>query len=176
MAPTSTRFSSGLQPGCRSGLAACTAEGHPGAFTQSPSLFGPASVTSPVVRCSHAGPFVPTLTLANSSAFAATVMRITYGIELNEANDKYFIMAKRLAEIAEDIAVPGRYPVEAFPLLRFLPAWFPGAYFKRYAKRARRDILSIRDQLFDSSNTAMVSLQRLQSACVSRSHPDRNRE
>ena len=128
------------------------------------------------MRRSYAIPFVLTLTLADSSTFAATVMRITYGIELSEANDKYFMMVQRLAEIGEDIAVPGRYPVEAFPLLRFLPAWFPGAYFKRYAKRARRDILSIRDQLFDSAKTAMVIMQRLQSTCISPSRPCRSRE
>ena len=84
-------------------------------------------------------------------------MRITYGLELSATNDKYFMMVKRLAEIGEVITVPGRYLVEAIPLLRFLPAWFPGAYFKRYAARARRDILSIRDQLFESARTAMVS-------------------
>ena len=109
------------------------------------------------MRRSYVIPFVLALTLADSSTFAATVMRIAYGIELSEANDKYFMMVQRLAEIGEDIAVPGRYPVEAIPLLRFLPAWFPGAYFKRYAARAKRDLLSIRDQLFESAKTAMAS-------------------
>ena len=84
-------------------------------------------------------------------------MRITYGLELSATNDKYFMMAQRLVEIGEDITVPGRYPVEAIPLLRFLPAWFPGAHFKRFAARARRDITSIKDQLFESAKTAMVN-------------------
>ena len=86
-------------------------------------------------------------------------MRIIYGIELSEANDKYFEMVKRISDIGEDITVPGRYPVEAIPLLRFLPAWFPGVQFKRYAASARRDVLFIRDQLFESAKTAMVRLQ-----------------
>ena len=85
-------------------------------------------------------------------------MRITYGIE---ANDKYFTMVQRLVEIGEDIMVPGRYLVEAIPHLRFLPAWFPGAHFKRYAARARRNILYIRDQLFESAKTAMVNRKQL---------------
>ncbi|TBU30135.1 cytochrome P450 [Dichomitus squalens] len=88
-------------------------------------------------------------------SFAATVMRVVYGIELRERNDEYFKMIRRLSDIGEDITVPGRYPVDAIPILRFLPSWFPGGHFKRYAARARRDALSIRDQLFQSAKTAI---------------------
>ena len=109
------------------------------------------------MRRSYAIPFVLTLTVADSSTFAATVMRITYGIELSETNDKYFMMVQRLAEIGEDIAVPGRYPVEAIPLLRFLPAWFPGAYFKRFAEDNRPVTLRVLNRPFDTIKEQRVS-------------------
>ena len=87
-------------------------------------------------------------------------MRVIYGIEAREASDKYYKMMKRLSDIGEDIAVPGRYLVEAIPLLRFLPTWLPGMQFKRYAAKAKRDVLSIRDQLFETSKAALVSLRQ----------------
>ena len=84
-------------------------------------------------------------------------MRISYGIELQQANDKYFAMIKRLAEVGETVAVPGRFLVEALPWLRFVPGWLPGAEFKRYAAAAKRDILHTVDYLFGTAKDAMVS-------------------
>ena len=159
MAPAPTRFPPGHEPRRDSRLATYTNQDHSGPSRLSPSLTEPTGVTSPVVRHSCAIPFVPTLTLADFSTFAATVLRVSYGIELSEANDEYFKLVKKMSDIGEDITVPGRYPVEAIPLLRFLPAWFPGVQFKRYAARARRDVLFIRDQLFESAKTAMVRLK-----------------
>ncbi|KAI0740350.1 cytochrome P450 98A3 [Earliella scabrosa] len=88
--------------------------------------------------------------------FAAITMRISYGIELQKANDKYFAMIERLAEVGESITVPGRFLVEAIPWLRFVPSWLPGAGFKRYAAAAKQDILYTVDYLFGTAKDAMV--------------------
>ncbi|KAI1784946.1 cytochrome P450 98A3 [Ganoderma leucocontextum] len=58
---------------------------------------------------------------------AAVYIRAIYGIELREPHDKYYQMVERVVGVAEAIAVPGKFPVEAFPVLRYLPPWFPGA-------------------------------------------------
>jgi hypothetical protein len=39
--------------------------------------------------------------------------------------------------IATELVRPGRWLVEILPLLRFVPAWMPGAEFKRKATRTR---------------------------------------
>ena len=83
-------------------------------------------------------------------------MRISYGIELQEANDKYFKMIERLAHVGEDIAIPGRFLVEAIPWLRFLPEWMPGAGFKRFALAAKHDILFTINYLYATAKAAMV--------------------
>ncbi|KAI0742504.1 cytochrome P450 [Daedaleopsis nitida] len=80
-------------------------------------------------------------------SFAAMVMRIAYGIELHESNDEYYGMIERITEISERVLVPGRYLVETFPWLRFLPAWFPGA------KRVCSDTL---DSLFETAKTGLT--------------------
>ncbi|TBU41985.1 cytochrome P450 98A3 [Dichomitus squalens] len=89
--------------------------------------------------------------------FAAIVMEVIYGIEIREAHDKYFKMVERMAEVGEAIVMPGRFPVEAFPALRYLPSWFPGGGFKNFAADAKRDISYIIDHLFETAKTAMVS-------------------
>ncbi|PIL25358.1 cytochrome P450 [Ganoderma sinense ZZ0214-1] len=89
--------------------------------------------------------------------FAAIVMGAIYGIEIREPHDKYYRMIERMGEVGEEILIPGRFPVEAFPVLRYLPSWFPGSGFKTWAAEAKRDIASIVDHLFESSKSAMTS-------------------
>ncbi|KAK0215658.1 cytochrome P450 [Armillaria fumosa] len=58
----------------------------------------------------------------------------------------------RLVNIAEDAMLgftrasePGRWWVDNFPMLKYVPSWFPGASFQRTAKSMRRDL----DELYD---------------------------
>ncbi|KAI0794212.1 cytochrome P450 98A3 [Fomes fomentarius] len=88
-------------------------------------------------------------------AFAAMIMRIVYGIELREHDDRYYQMVERMAQVGEEISVPGRFPVESVPLLRFLPSWFPGGGYKRFATAAKRDIHFAISNLFDTAKGAM---------------------
>ncbi|KAI1788178.1 cytochrome P450 98A3 [Ganoderma leucocontextum] len=89
--------------------------------------------------------------------FAAMVMGAIYGIEICEPHDKYYHMVERMAEVGEEILVPGRFPVEAFPVLRYLPSWFPGGAFKKWAADAKRDILYTVDYLFDGAITMVTT-------------------
>ncbi len=108
---------------------------------------------SPLCHASEPySPFLP------DSTFAAIVMGAIYGIEIREPHDKYYHMVERMAEVGEEILIPGRFPVEAFPSLRYLPSWFPGGGFKKWAADAKRDILHTVDYLFDGAKSVVVSL------------------
>ncbi|KAH9476870.1 Tryptamine 4-monooxygenase [Psilocybe cubensis] len=64
---------------------------------------------------------------------AAMSLDIGYGIDL--AEDDPWLEATHLANEGLAIAsVPGKFWVDSFPSLKYLPAWFPGAVFKRKAK------------------------------------------
>ncbi|KAI1784945.1 cytochrome P450 [Ganoderma leucocontextum] len=89
--------------------------------------------------------------------FAAVIMGVIYGIEVREPHDKYYQRVERMAEVAEAITVPGNFPVEAFPVLRYLPSWFPGGGFKKWAADAKRDILYTMDYLFDGARKAVTN-------------------
>ncbi|KAI0739563.1 cytochrome P450 98A3 [Daedaleopsis nitida] len=87
---------------------------------------------------------------------ASSIMSIVYGIDLDIHEDTYFDMFEYIAKVGDDVSVPGRYPVEAFPWLRYLPSWFPGGRFKTYAATARRNILHTVSHLFDTATTSLA--------------------
>lgn len=47
-------------------------------------------------------------------------------------------MIKKATDAVSEVAIPGTYLVDAVPMLRYVPAWFPWAEFKRKASRERR--------------------------------------
>ena len=49
-------------------------------------------------------------------------------------------MVERISAIGEELTVPGRYAVDAIPILERLPSWFPGAGFKSYATMVRPEV------------------------------------
>ncbi|KAI0642617.1 cytochrome P450 [Trametes meyenii] len=88
--------------------------------------------------------------------FGSTIMRLVYGIEVADHNDKYIGIAERGADIYIKITVPGRYLVETFPFLRHIPSWFPGATFKREAKAWKPEVYALRDAAFDHVKREMA--------------------
>ncbi|KAI8969795.1 cytochrome P450 [Trametes punicea] len=88
--------------------------------------------------------------------FGATILRIVYGLEVADYNDKYIDIAEKGADVYINITVPGRYLVETFPFLRHLPAWFPGATFKRQAAEWEPAVLELRNAPFDNVKREMM--------------------
>lgn len=41
------------------------------------------------------------------------------------------------------VTTPGAFIVDVFPLLRYLPEWFPGAGFRRSARIWKRELLDM---------------------------------
>ncbi|KAL1943796.1 hypothetical protein VTO73DRAFT_3614 [Trametes versicolor] len=87
--------------------------------------------------------------------FAATIMRIAYGIQVAEENDEYVTMAEEGLAAFSSLLVPGKYLVELFPILRFLPRWLPGVRFKRDAAEARVVVHRLRDTPWERTLAAM---------------------
>ncbi|KAI0767232.1 CyP450 monooxygenase [Fomes fomentarius] len=66
--------------------------------------------------------------------FGSAIMRVSYGIEVDEESVDYLKIAEDVLALFSDIFVPGKYLVETFPILRHVPDWMPGAAFKRNGK------------------------------------------
>ncbi|KAJ6626053.1 cytochrome P450 [Mycena sp. CBHHK59/15] len=65
---------------------------------------------------------------------AKIVMSVAYGINIHPSDDPYVTLADQAVHGLMTALVPGRFLVDAFPILKYVPAWFPGATFKRKAQ------------------------------------------
>ena len=97
-----------------------------------------------------------------NSFFGAVIMRISYGLDVADHNDKHVSLAARGVDIFIKIMIPGRYLVEAIPALRYVPAWFPGAQFRRDANAWKEEVDALLNAPFNATVDQMVRL-----ACVS---------
>ena len=64
-------------------------------------------------------------------------MKIVYGIDVQESNDPYISLAEIALDGLSQAAIPGAFWVDFFPILKYVPRWFPGAGFQRKAARWR---------------------------------------
>ncbi|KAF9463048.1 cytochrome P450 [Collybia nuda] len=64
----------------------------------------------------------------------ALIMRITYGHRITTNDDPYLRIAESINFAASNCGPPGGTPVDVFPILRYFPSWFPGAYYAGFAR------------------------------------------
>ena len=72
------------------------------------------------------------------SNFSATIMDITYGIEIQGSGDRYISLAEEVMKRNEEASIPGTFWVDLFPILAYVPSWFPGAGFQKKAAHCRK--------------------------------------
>ncbi|RXW15358.1 hypothetical protein EST38_g10494 [Candolleomyces aberdarensis] len=67
-----------------------------------------------------------------------TILSIAYGIEIQQKNDPYLETSEAGVLPLVVAGVPGAFLVDSIPLLKYVPAWFPGASFQRKAREWRK--------------------------------------
>ena len=65
-------------------------------------------------------------------------MKISYGIDVQESNDPYVLVAEEASKGVSEAGVPGAFWVDVFPVLKYVPSWFPGAGFQKKAAHWRK--------------------------------------
>ncbi|KAJ7189263.1 cytochrome P450 [Mycena filopes] len=85
------------------------------------------------------------------------IISITYGINPLPVDDPYIALAERGVASGTDSIIPGKFLVDTFPLLKYVPDWFPGAGFKRQAKAWRKIAEDFRDVPFDEVKHQVAS-------------------
>ena len=60
-------------------------------------------------------------------------MNIAYGIDVQEFDDPYLSLAEDALNGLNQAAILGTFWVDLFPLLKYVPSWFPGAGFQKKA-------------------------------------------
>ncbi|KAJ6452467.1 cytochrome P450 [Mycena sanguinolenta] len=83
------------------------------------------------------------------------IMAIAYGIEVLPSNDPYVKLAHEAVYTLSAAGVPGKYLVDSLPILKYVPAWFPGAQFKRDAQEWKKLAGSMADVPFEETKKQM---------------------
>lgn len=73
-------------------------------------------------------------------------------------NDPFIESAEKAIESLSNIPYPGAYLVDHFHILKYVPAWLPGAKFKRDANKWRKLTLDMINKPFDALKAEMVCL------------------
>ncbi|KAF8158964.1 cytochrome P450 [Mycena galopus ATCC 62051] len=65
---------------------------------------------------------------------AAIIMATIYGYDIKSMHDRFVYLAEEGVKRLCESVFPGAFAVNTFPFLRYLPSWFPGCGFHRYAQ------------------------------------------
>ncbi|PPQ73581.1 hypothetical protein CVT26_010565 [Gymnopilus dilepis] len=65
----------------------------------------------------------------------AVILRISHGYDVREKDDPYITLAEEALEQFSLSTAPGGFLVNLIPPLRHIPEWFPGASFRKTAKK-----------------------------------------
>ncbi|KAJ8508610.1 hypothetical protein ONZ45_g9134 [Pleurotus djamor] len=77
---------------------------------------------------------------------ASSIIEVTYGIAVQPQDDPMIAIADTALNHLNDAGIPGTFLVDYVPLLQYLPSWFPGTQFKKFARTAyaaTRDMIDI---------------------------------
>ena len=82
---------------------------------------------------------------------------MTYGINIRPYDDPLIAIIEELAiEALGDIVLAGPFPVDIIPILKYIPAWFPGAEFQKKGAMPRTQADKIRNATFAAARKLMV--------------------
>ncbi|KAF8880681.1 cytochrome P450 [Infundibulicybe gibba] len=82
--------------------------------------------------------------------FSAAIMDIAYGIKVKDTNDPYTAIAEEVLAAVAKAGVPGSFLVDLIPILKYVPAWMPGAGFKRKAAHWRSLVHKMTDEPWEA--------------------------
>ena len=86
-------------------------------------------------------------------------MKIGYGIAVRESDDPYISIAEEALSRAAEAGIPGAFWVDWFPILKYVPSWFPGAGFQRKAERVRETSNTMAEKPFRHVQEQLVRVQ-----------------
>lgn len=109
-------------------------------------LDSPKGFTGHIRTCVLAFFLYPTESLtACASLPAAIIMATIYGHDISQKNDYFVDLAQRAVQSIVVGTAPGTSLFYVFPILRFLPTWFPGAGLKRIGLEGRKVAFELRN-------------------------------
>ena len=75
-------------------------------------------------------------------------MKVGYGITVQESDDPYISIAEEAFKGINVAGIPGAFLVDIFPILKYVPSWFPYAGFQKKAAHWREVINTMAEKPF----------------------------
>jgi len=85
------------------------------------------------------------------------IISSAYGIPVNDSNHPFLKLSIKAAHGLAEAGNPGTYLVDVFPMLKYVPSWFPGAGFKRRAAYERNIMERVLREPFEFVQTNMTN-------------------
>ena len=92
-----------------------------------------------------------------TSVFAATMLKIAYGIDISDGDDEVVRIVDEGLEGTAQAFNPGKFFVDHIPWLEHVPAFLPGAGFQRQFAKWRAAQTLVKDVPF-MKRRSMVSI------------------
>ncbi|GJJ11033.1 hypothetical protein Clacol_005264 [Clathrus columnatus] len=73
----------------------------------------------------------------------ASILEVTYGIQAASEKDPFLILSETTIQQVIEAGLPGTYLVDIFPVLKYIPSWFPGAKFKIELDQLGKQVLEM---------------------------------
>ncbi|KAJ8517675.1 hypothetical protein ONZ45_g5186 [Pleurotus djamor] len=71
---------------------------------------------------------------------ASSVIEVSYGLVTQSTSDPTIATADKALDRLNEVAITGTCLVDYLPILQYIPSWFPGATFRRYAESGLAEV------------------------------------
>ncbi|PPQ79328.1 hypothetical protein CVT25_002558 [Psilocybe cyanescens] len=85
------------------------------------------------------------------------ILSITYGLDVQPEDDPFIEVAERAIEGSLIASMPGAFLVNLFPVLKYVPEWFPGAGFQKKARVWKNYGIKMIESPFSATKRNMAS-------------------
>ncbi|KIJ65811.1 hypothetical protein HYDPIDRAFT_38999 [Hydnomerulius pinastri MD-312] len=86
----------------------------------------------------------------------AVLLGLIYGVKCQIKGDPLIDLSEHVCRLTAEAMKPGRWLCDSFPWLSYIPWWFPGAHFKRWAMETRRITNSLIQTPFEQVKAAVM--------------------
>ncbi|KAJ3983249.1 cytochrome P450 [Lentinula detonsa] len=111
----------------------------------------------------------------------SVILAIAYGVHALPKDDPSIAASERMYSVLNIAGIPGSFLVDIFPILRYVPSWFPGASFKQKAQKwygirnatITPPFLQVKQAMATGTAEDSFSLRCLMNAQSPHPHPDK---
>ncbi|PIL24686.1 cytochrome P450 [Ganoderma sinense ZZ0214-1] len=87
--------------------------------------------------------------------FSATIVKVVFGIDVADDGDEIMAIVEAALEWVGETFTPGKYLIDALPILQHVPTWVPGATVQRLIVYWRSTIMRLKEEPYRLVKAAM---------------------